>query len=334
MTASACPIGIALALSITLISPKPAQSQIYDLRELSADQIGALDREHTVVLMSANILEEHGPYLPSYTDGYVNEFLVDAIARAVTARPGWSVLVFPPIPLGAGGANQVGFRHVYPGTYHVHFRTLRAVFMDLAAELGDGGFKWIFVVARHGNASHIRALDQASEFFNDSYQGTMVHLDGLVPPNRRPVQLQLTQQELAENGFDPHAGLSETSRVLFLRRDLVKPEYSTAKPFTGKNWSDLVAMARADGWRGYFGSPRLATAARGAAILEEFSRQYVDLTLRVLDGLDPRSLQRTLETGALSAGADPGRVEYLRESDRHDAEIESRKAAWLTRKGY
>lgn len=307
--------------------------QAYDMRDLRTDQIRALNLDRTVVLMSAGILEQHGPYLPAYTDGYVSEFLVREIADAVVERPGWSVLVFPPIPLGAGGANQIGFKHVFPGTYHVHFQALRSVFMDLAGELGEAGFKWVFVVSRHGNAAHKRALDQASEFFNDTYAGTMVHLDGVIPPGRRPVDLGLADKERAEVGFDPHAGLDETSRILFLRPDLVNDGYRRAAPQTGQNWTELVRLAREDGWLGYLSSPRLATAARGAAIMNELSRQLSELVLSVLDGFDPRQLDRQLATGAFSA-ADPGRVEYGQESDRHDAEIEAKKTAWLTSKRY
>ena len=65
----------------------------------------------------------------------VNERFTDALARAVAQRPGWKALVFPPIPLGTGGANEIGGIHSWPGTYSIRATTLRAVFMDLADEL-------------------------------------------------------------------------------------------------------------------------------------------------------------------------------------------------------
>jgi len=43
--------------------------------------------------------------------------------------------------------------------------------MDLATELGEQGFKNIFIIHGHGAPNHQRALDQASDFFNDTYQG-------------------------------------------------------------------------------------------------------------------------------------------------------------------
>jgi creatinine amidohydrolase/Fe(II)-dependent formamide hydrolase-like protein len=63
-------------------------------------KIRALARAKTVVVLPGGILEEHGPYLPSFADGYMSDHLTDALARALAARPGWTVLLFPLIPLG------------------------------------------------------------------------------------------------------------------------------------------------------------------------------------------------------------------------------------------
>jgi hypothetical protein len=44
------------------------------LAEMNADQVRALDHEKTVILIPGGIPEEHGPYLPVYTDGYANRY--------------------------------------------------------------------------------------------------------------------------------------------------------------------------------------------------------------------------------------------------------------------
>ena len=43
-----------------------APCQILQMIELNTRQIEALDRQKTVVLIPGGILEEHGPYLPSF----------------------------------------------------------------------------------------------------------------------------------------------------------------------------------------------------------------------------------------------------------------------------
>ena len=70
---------VMLAWSATL------SAQILDVRELNTEQIGRLDRARTVVLLTAGILEEHGPFLPSYSDGYQSEFIAIRVADAIAA---------------------------------------------------------------------------------------------------------------------------------------------------------------------------------------------------------------------------------------------------------
>ena len=88
--------------------PRLVRAQVYRLSELNTEQIRALDRRTTVVVIPGGILEEHGPYLPAYTDGYGNERLAADLAAAIARRPGWAVVMFPAIPIGATGANAIG----------------------------------------------------------------------------------------------------------------------------------------------------------------------------------------------------------------------------------
>ncbi|MEO6064509.1 MAG: creatininase family protein, partial [Lysobacterales bacterium] len=169
------PIALAMSQSAT------AAGQMYRVAEMSTTQIQALDRQKTVVILPGGVIEEHGPYMPSFTDGYYNERLSQDLAAAVAARDGWSVLMFPTIPLGTGGANEIGYKNAFAGSYGVRASTLRAVFMDLATQLGDQGFLWIFVVHGHGSPLHNQALDQAGDYFRDEFGGRMVNIEGLAP---------------------------------------------------------------------------------------------------------------------------------------------------------
>ena len=128
-----------LMLGLLILSCITANGQIYRVAQMSADQVRALDRQKTVVILTGGILEQHGPHLPSVTDGYSNEWLTQRLAEEIVQRPGYAVLLFPTIPLGHGGANEIGNQQVFPGTYSVRRSTLRAIFMDLATELGEQG---------------------------------------------------------------------------------------------------------------------------------------------------------------------------------------------------
>src|SRR5262245_41048577 len=142
--------------------PEQANAHILNVGDLNTEQIAALDRAHTVVILEGGILEEHGPYLPSFTDGYQSEFIATKVTGAIVARPGWTILRFPSIPLGVMPANELGNKYSFPGSYPVRMATLRAVFMDLATDLGEAGFKHVLVVNYHGGPTHNSALDDAS----------------------------------------------------------------------------------------------------------------------------------------------------------------------------
>lgn len=317
---------ILIIVTLILLSCGAAPAQIYRVAEMNTEQIRALDRQKTVVLLPGGVLEQHGPYLPSFTDGYMNEWWTQELAEEIAARPGWSVLVFPIIPLGDGGANEIGGKFVFPGTYGVRVQTLRAVFMDLATELGEQKFRWVFVIHNHGSPVHHQALDQAGDYFRDVYGGRMVNLFGLLPKTTQAAPA-ISPAESKENGLDIHAGMSETSRILFLRPGLVDPARSKAAPFTGSAFSELAQIAKGDDWPGYFGSPRLATAAFGAQVMRYRAARYNAVALAILDGMDDREIPRYAGV-ALKEQADVAAGAL-----RHDAEVARKQQEWLRRKG-
>lgn len=277
------------------------------------------------------ILEEHGPYLPSYTDGYWNERIARDLAEAIAARPGWTALMFPVIPLGQGGANIIGGKYVFPGSYNVRASTLRAVYMDLADSFGEQGFRWLFVVDAHGAPSHNRALDEAGDYFHDTHGGRMVHLYGLQSMREccfAPLQRLLGEAGLKEDGFTVHAGAREHAVTMFLRPDLVSPQVRSAPAITAAGFPDLVRLAAAEGWPGYFGSPRLASAALGAQTYSAQRDALVALALRVLDGWDPGTEQRY---AAVLYGLPPVAAP-LAAAEQEEQRRERRQRDWLEKR--
>jgi creatinine amidohydrolase/Fe(II)-dependent formamide hydrolase-like protein len=304
----------------------PTAAQVLRVAELNTEQIRALDRVRTVVILPGGILEQHGPHLPSYSDGYFNGRLSQAVAEAVAARSGWAALVFPQIPLGTGGANEIGRKYVFPGTYAVRSTTLRSVFMDLASELGEQGFRWVFIVHGHGAPNHNRMLDQAGDYFHDTYGGQMVHLCGLLPVLTAGGDA-LDMAALVEDGFSVHAGVGETSKMLFLRPDLVPPSQHGAEPRSGADWPALVRIAREPSWLGYFGSPRMATAAQGARLNRATTDAAVAYVLKILDGLDPSEIPRVGD----AARDNPENVAIDGDALRREMEVLQKQEDWLTR---
>src|SRR4030095_3858931 len=179
---------LTLAVCTTQIAtPSRLEAQIYHLEEMNTEQIRALDRARTVIIMPGGILEQHGPYLPSWSDAYFGQRLASDLATEIGKRPGWKAVFFPMMPLGSGGANEIAEKWSYPGSYTVRPATLRAVYMDLATSLGEQGFRWIFVVNSHGSPKHNVVLDEAGDYFRDTFGGHMVHVTGILTPPGAPL---------------------------------------------------------------------------------------------------------------------------------------------------
>ena len=320
----------ALAAAI-LVAPAALPAQVLDLRELNTEQIRKLDRAKTAVVIPGGILEEHGPYLPSYIDGYLNERQARDLAEAIAARPGWTALLYPPVPLGQGGANVIGGKHSFPGSYNVRSETLRAVFMDLADAFGQQGFRHVLLVDVHGSPNHNRALADASDYFVDTYGGAMVHLYGIMALRGGSSEVAsqlLGEQGVKENGFSVHAGAGEHATGLFLVPQLMAPALAQAPPLTGGNFADLVRIARQEGWPGYFGAPARASAALGAQQYRAETARLVEAALRVLDGWNPRGEVRYADV----MDGDPGVKGVDDAADAEDARNAARQRAWLDRK--
>lgn len=315
---------LCLAVVILILAQVQVFGQIYYAKEMTTAQYRDLDRNKTVVILSGGILEEHGPYLPAYTDGYIAERIVRDVADAVVAK-NWKVLVFPIIPLGAGGANELAAKYPFPGSFTVRLATLRAIFMDLAYEIGDAGFRWIFVVSEHGAPNQNRALDQACDFFNETFEGGhMIVLRGLSTPAsaraQKELESTLSDQARAEDASSGHAGIGETSLMLFMQPQLVNPAFTTAPAFTVRGF-DMSAVAKLDNWPGYFGSPRFSTATYGARLYSLQSSRAVEQALRTLDGTAPPPVRATVALRQIDNTA----------LDR-DTRIEKKQQEWLNKK--
>lgn len=215
--------------------------------------------------------------------------------------------------------------------YAVRPSTLRAMYMDLASELGDQGFRWIMVVHVHGAPLHIRALDQAGDFFHDTYGGRMVNLWGLVPVLSgwgNAMGAAMTAAEKKEDGVSLHGGMDEHSLILHLKPELVSAGYKQAPVVTGQTMAESFTAAKAADWQGYLGSPRLATAALGKKIWDSFAAAAVEHMLAVLNGADPAQFQRyadLLEKNPLYQG-------WIKATTANEEALDAKQRAWLARR--
>ena len=262
------------------------------LEELTFPQIDALDRQRTLFILPVGMIEQHGPHLPVGADTIGVSYEANAAATRVSrALPGWNVVVMPPINYGHSGANNLGDMPIHPGTYAIRQSTLRSLVADIGAQVAQNRFTWIFVLNGHASPTHNIAIDEACDFVSETFRVTMLHLTSLL---RGDPALQsggekirarhFRADELSSFGLDVHAGVSETSQMLAVRPELVRPVYRSLPNQAGQSLEELRQIATTPGWQGYLSSPARSTAAYGRAIKEWWIAGFTDLMIRTVRG--------------------------------------------------
>jgi hypothetical protein len=71
--------------------PLKASSQVLDFSSANSRTIERFDRSKTVVIIPVAILEEHGPYLPTNSDGIFSQRRANDLGVFVASQPGWRV---------------------------------------------------------------------------------------------------------------------------------------------------------------------------------------------------------------------------------------------------
>lgn len=202
----------------------------------------AADRRLLVVPLGS--LEQHGPHLPMDTDLRIAVAVAD---RACADRPG--VALAPGIPIGASG-EHAGF----PGTLSVGTDALATYLLELGRHAARDWPAMLLVNAHGGNASAVTTAVGRLR-----YEGRTA-----------------SAWHAAIPGADAHAGRTETSLMLAVAPDTVRPE--AAAPGATAPIADLMPRLRTEGVRavsenGVLGDPAGATAEEGERLLTDLTRR-------------------------------------------------------------
>ena len=265
--------------------------------ELNARQLASLDRAHTAVLIPAGILEAQGTLLPTGAELFRSDRLAADIAVSIAARPGWTALLLPTIPLGSGAFDRRSGRGGFSGSLPIRAATVQAIYSDIASALGEQGFQHLFIIDGHGDANHSRALDAVGDWFADTHRGRLIHLlgrrgchvGGLEPP---PITL-FSAAAMTADADSPHGGTMQTARHWWLRPDLVdSASIPQARDQTAASAEERSHITQRADWPGYLGAPRFASLELGAWLYETERRNCSALANRFLDGLPEHSVPR------------------------------------------
>lgn len=260
--------------------------EIHHYENMTAREIEALDAAEAVVIVPGGILEQHGPYLPAGTDTLMSEHVTQRLAEAIASNTNRDVVLLPLLYLGTDGANRIGGRAVFPGTLTVQPETLRQVYMDLGDALGEAGFRNIFLMHIHGSPIQNRMLDMATDYFNDTWDGRMLHLYGLMPIQSqwRAARDAMSEEAVEAQGISVHSSAAEHSTILYLDPELVADDLGDAPDWRADSFPGMFALAHKPGWPGYLGAPRYASTEAGKAVMDALANASIEISLDVLGG--------------------------------------------------
>ncbi len=290
--------------------------------EITYTDVQKLRRDRSIAFLSASALEVHGPHLPLGMDMFAARWMAEETARRFAeARPDWTVVLYPHLPLGT---DELPLPGSVDGTQQTVYRALLAH----GASLANAGFGYAVVTNGHGGPRHAAALEAACRAVSrrhdiQMFSPSIVVLYGIVTGGRHGqvesnLGRPLTEKERQGLIHGEHAGTMETSFALAERPDQVAGTYRELEQmgppafgplaFAGKMLAPLFrrrserfqeissGLAGGVGWLlnarygyggepvTYQGDPSAASAELGHAIRETMAQGCLEYVEKVTAG--------------------------------------------------
>jgi creatinine amidohydrolase len=238
------------------------------LEEMTVEEVRAFDTE--VVVLPLGSTEPHGPHLPMGTDVYQVTRLARLGVEAANAK-GARALLYPTLPI----TNNVNFRR-FPFALRVGVRTLMQMLIDIVTQCReDGVHKVVFVNGHGGNPATLDATLREIAGMDD--MPFCCWTWGAYPEGfDNPI----------EHASD-HGGEDETSRMMWIRPDLVRIAKLADNPFGALRVPRLLSDASfVRPWHLYVpesagGVTSAASAEKGQAVVEARAASLADLLVEL-----------------------------------------------------
>jgi len=251
------------------------------LQEMSCADVAEYVKSNDMVIIPLGSTEQHGPHMPLGTDFYESF----GVAKKISERTG--ILVAPVLFVGYSE-----YHSGFAGTLSLKPETMEQVLFESAEMLMKYGFRKFMFFNYHGGNNIVQ--ENIVHRINKGTAATAVAIG---------VGSQLQAGEEGEF-FDWHAGVSETSIMLYLHPELVRmdraekpvitftPEMKALLEAAEKNpellqvWNSMLATPVETGKQGAshqissngvwsYGDPADATAENGKAIVDAMVEKAV-----------------------------------------------------------
>lgn len=226
------------------------------LDSLSSTEFAERMRKRPVIFLPIGATEAHSSHLPLSTDSLQPEHIADAVAQRVNG------LVAPPLRYAFHSSTKN-----MPGTISLGFDTTIHVIRDILDSLIANGADKLVVISGHAGSSHMNALRQACAEIVQEHEVKLMLLTDYDIAKRFP----------EDQRGDGHGGKVETSRVMAIAPELVKPQTKVGR-YISQGFM-IVADPERSMPDGFVGDAPAASAELGARvnsfIIDELTREIV-----------------------------------------------------------
>jgi creatinine amidohydrolase len=244
-------------------------------QEMTTEEFAALDADQVIAVLPIASIEQHGPHLPVCTDACANQAV---IKRTLELLPDdLPVLVLPMMPVGKANEHSA-----FPGTLSLSSETVQRLWTEIAESVHRAGIRKLVFFNSHGGNGRILPVVAREIRARLDMLVIVANLRSDIPGDLFPEE---------ERRFGIHGGSIETSRMLYLRPDLVN--MSKAENFQSA-MADLAAefeylpVTASIAWQaqdlnpaGVVGNARDADAERGRQLVEHAAAQFAAVLAEV-----------------------------------------------------
>jgi creatinine amidohydrolase len=245
------------------------------MAEMTWREVEEAAQQNAVALWAFGVIEQHGPHLPAGTDVYLPSARLRRVKELLAEHNVPSVIV-PPYYWGVNFVSAS-----FPVSFQVRPQIMIELMADIFASIVRDGFKQTFCISGHGDALHNRTIVDAvrrgtRETGTDiSFLAEESLFKRLGVDLGAPCITAFASPAPTATFPDIHAGQWETSAMLSICPSLVRQDKLPAvravefSPADLQDWRSAPEIARRKTPEGHVGNPALASAATGAADLEQ-----------------------------------------------------------------
>ncbi len=236
--------------------PGEPKEPSWELNRLPWTEAGRLLARDPRLILPVGVLEQHGPHLPIGANLLITERVAREVSRAR------KILLAPAFPFGVG---LPGFE-AFAGTAGLRRKTFHRALNELLAGWEDHGVREFLILTAHHSEAHLDALLLAltSEAVTTVVNLFSVDVSDLV---EAPPEVE-------------HAGELETSLLLYLAPELVRPDRtadfvpdpgSIRRYFRGRVPTPPTVS------QGVLGRPSRASRSKGEAVFRRYVAALLEL---------------------------------------------------------